>query len=396
MAGRNIVGGVSPYLGGSVSGWMASGYGSEVQGIGETPLWALYLGLCYFLSAGQPFIFNLLSKMPIVAANVSLAYFAFAKRARGWRFYLFNIYLLVTTVTWGKPDNLATLLAVLALVATDSTSSSAILLSISFMIKPLALVILPAFYSPFKAKSSLCKMKFTIETLVLSAGIFLAPFLIFRWPIKTVTDGFTNWFNQSGALSPLSILTMETGKKQLPAGLWWVGYAVIFGTLALIAYAIMRKPQNTLQFALLSSAVFFTMRPWNSEPNILILLTLFILLKRELPSRWLWVIPMMFAVANSAVQQQFYLLVPTIVAQLSAFYAPFEVYRQWLMVILSIVWVMVLWFNVVSYGNRQRLRRAAINALSGFKTGVSLFSSRRFQSCCDKRELFHNYEHQDG
>ena len=55
VAGRNIVEGISPYLGGTLSGWMASGYGPQIQGIGETPLWALYLGLCYFLSAGQPF-----------------------------------------------------------------------------------------------------------------------------------------------------------------------------------------------------------------------------------------------------------------------------------------------------------------------------------------------------
>src|SRR3989304_3676611 len=70
VAGRNIVDGLPPYLGGAISGWMTLGYGSQVQGIGETPLWALYIGLCYSVSSGQPFLFNFLSKIPIVAANM--------------------------------------------------------------------------------------------------------------------------------------------------------------------------------------------------------------------------------------------------------------------------------------------------------------------------------------
>jgi hypothetical protein len=144
-----------------------------------------------------------------------------------------------------------------------------------------------------------------------------------------------------------------TGKEQLPYSLWWAGYLVIFGTLALIAYAIIRKPQNPLLYALLSSAVFFTLRPWNSEPNLLILLTLFILLRGELSSRWLWVIPLVFAVANNAVQQQIYLLMPTIVGELYRLYGSFDIYRLWLMFILSVIWLTVLWLSVASCRNRE-------------------------------------------
>ncbi len=115
VAGRNIVDGISPYLGGTLTGWMALGYGPQVQGIGETPLWALYLGVCYFLSAGQVFLFNFLSKIPIIAANVSLAYLAFSRGLKGWRFFLLNVFLIAITVTWGKPDNIATVLAILSL-----------------------------------------------------------------------------------------------------------------------------------------------------------------------------------------------------------------------------------------------------------------------------------------
>jgi hypothetical protein len=343
---------------------MTLGYGSHVQGIGETPLWAIYLGLCYFLSAGQPFIFNFLSKIPIVAANVALAYFAYSKGIVGWRFFLFNIYLIVTSVTWGKPDNLATFLAVVALVATDSATSSAILLSTSLMIKPLGVAILPAFFLRLRTKPIRWGMKFIVESLVVSAGMFLGPFVVFVWPVETVTSGFSNWFGHAGALSPFNIVAIENGTEQLPSTLW-IGYLVLLGTLVLIAYAMIRKPQNTLCYALLSAAVFFTLRPWNSEQNLVMILVLFILLRGELPSRWLWIIPVMFAVANNAIQEQFYLLMPTLVDELNRLYAPFNIYRLWLKFFLSLVWLAVLWFNVAAL-SRNRREKSRSRIRNGF------------------------------
>lgn len=345
VAGRNIVEGLSPYMGGVLSGWMTLGYGSQVQGIGETPLWPMYLGLCYFLSSGQPVGFNFLSKIPILLANVSLAYFSYLKGAKGWRFFLLNIYLIITSVTWGKPDNLATLLGVLALVAADSATSSALLLSTSLMIKPLAVAILPAFVLRLRSEPIRWRAIFLIETVVVSAGMFLGPFTVLRWPIETVTAGFPTWFGHAGALSLFSLVVIETGTEQLPSTLWWAGYLVFFGMLVMIAYAMIRKTQNTLQYALLSAAVFFTLRSWNSEQNLVIILTLLILLRGELPSRWLWFIPMMFALANNAVLPQVYLLMPSIVDELNHLYAPFDAYLLWLKFFLSLAWMAVLWFN---------------------------------------------------
>jgi len=356
VAGRNIVSGISPYSGGVVSGWMTLAYGPQVQGIGETPLWAMYMGLCYFLSSGQPFLFNFLSKIPIVAANVALAYLAYSKGAKGWRFFLFNIYLIVVSATWGKPDNLASLLAVIALVAVDSATSSAFLLSTSLMIKPLGVAILPVFFSRSKTRPIQWGARFIVEVILFSAGMFLAPFIIYGWPIGEVTYGFPTWFNHAGALSPFNFVSIETGTEQLPSSLWWTGYLVLAGTCILIAYAIIRKPQNTLRYALFSAAVFLTLRTWNSEQNLVIILVLFVLLAGDLPSRWLWAVPLMFAFANNAVQQQFYLLTPKLVDELSALYAPFDIYRLWLRFFLSLVWLIVLWLNVSALYKKESSR----------------------------------------
>ncbi|MEM4288203.1 MAG: hypothetical protein QXV97_05290, partial [Candidatus Caldarchaeum sp.] len=70
VAGRNVVLGRSPYVGGVVEGVLAEGYGSHVQGLGETPLWALYTGLAYSLSSSSLFFFNTLLKIPVIAANI--------------------------------------------------------------------------------------------------------------------------------------------------------------------------------------------------------------------------------------------------------------------------------------------------------------------------------------
>lgn len=355
VAGRNIVDGISPYLGGTLTGWMALGYGPQVQGIGETPLWALYLGLCYLLSANQVFQFNFLSKIPIIAANVLLAYLAFSRGLKGWRFFLLNVFLIAITVTWGKPDNVATVLAILALIETDSASSSALLLSTSLMIKPLALVILPAFFSRLSAKPLRWGARFVIETFVVSAGLFLVPFVVLGWPIATVTNGFSSWFGRVGALSLFNIVALGTGTEQLPSNLWWAGYLAPFGTLVLLVYGLIRRPHDTLRYALLSAAVFFTLRPWNSEQNLVIIFTLFVLHRGDLPSRWLWIVPMCFAVANSALQPQLYLLVPTIVDDLSRFYAPFYTYLLWLMFFISLVWLVVLWLKVAPFTKKKEL-----------------------------------------
>jgi hypothetical protein len=355
VAGRNIVDGSSPYSGGAVTGWMALGYGPQVQGIGETPLWALYLGLCYFLSSGQPFMFNFLCKIPIVAANMALAYFVRSWGARGWRFFLFNAYLILTSVTWGKPDNLATILAIAALIGTESATSSAFLLSTSLMVKPLAVVILPAFFLRLRTETKQWAAKFVIETSSFSTAMFLGSFIIFGWPLETVTTGSVNWLGHAGALSPFNVLAVAYGTEQLPTGFWWAGYLAPFCILVLAVYAIMRAPQSILRYALLSSAIFLTVRPWNSEQNLVILLTLFIFLREELPSMWLWVIPMLFAIANNSIQQQLYLLRPTIIDELNRLYAPVNTLRLWLRFFLSLAWLAVLWLNVASlFGRKTR------------------------------------------
>jgi hypothetical protein len=277
---------------------------------------------------------------------VGLAHLAYARGLTGWRFYLLNIFLIATTVTWGKADNLATYLALLALIVVQSPIGAALLLSTSIMIKPLAVAIAPSFVSLLVTRPGRWGLQFVPAALILSGTFFTMPFIVLGWPLETVIGGLVNWLSPAGALSPFNILEALYGILAIPPSLWWAGYLAPLGMLLLAAYPLLRPPKDPLRFALLSAALFFTLRPWVSEQNLVIVLALFILLRGRLPSRWLWVVPFVFAIANDGVQQQFFLLMPNVVDDLDAFYGAYELVRLWLRFGLSLVWLGVLWFNV--------------------------------------------------
>ncbi|MEM3119716.1 MAG: hypothetical protein QXZ57_02160, partial [Nitrososphaerota archaeon] len=75
-----------------------------MQGIGETPIWALFTGLVYLVSFGDIFLFNIILKIPIIMANIALSYLVM-KRGGDYLFFLYNPYLLLVSSIWGKPDN---------------------------------------------------------------------------------------------------------------------------------------------------------------------------------------------------------------------------------------------------------------------------------------------------
>jgi hypothetical protein len=96
----------------------------------------------------------------------------------------------------------------------------------------------------------------------------------------------------------------------------------------------------------LSASLFFTLRPWTSEQNLIIALTLFILIHGRIPSKWLWAIPFVFAFANNSPQQELFLLWPGIVSALDLLYRPVNTYRLWLKFLLASAWLVALWANV--------------------------------------------------
>lgn len=340
LAGRNVALGLSPYEGGYLEGSLAAGYGPYVQGLGETPLWALYAGLAYMASGGNIFLFNLILKIPIIIANVALSLLAMKNNGDRY-FFLYNPYILLVSTVWGKPDNVAVLLAVIS-IFTLHRFCGPLLGAFSAMIKPLALAMTPSFIVAWWKEK---------EKLFIASGasllMFFTPFILLGWRIETVVYGLPNWFRSAGGISPFNFVEAVYGTSTLPSWLEPISYLSVAFLMVIAILAIKRPPKNTsgvFRLALVSASLFFSLRPWVSEQNLLIILSLFIILCGKLPSRLLWIIPLVFAGLNLSIPQQLYLLYPSIIDGLTTLNHPI---RYWLKFVVSVTWIIVLWTVLV-------------------------------------------------
>ena len=127
--------------------------------VGYPPPWPLVLGLVYrgsYALAHNLLVYNLAIKIPVIAANIGLAYLVGAilenlgaPRAasrKAWTFLLLNPCLLYFGAAWGQIDAIVALfaLAALALLSARRRDGSALVLALAVCFKPTALPLLPA------------------------------------------------------------------------------------------------------------------------------------------------------------------------------------------------------------------------------------------------------------
>ncbi|GBC71119.1 hypothetical protein HRbin02_00898 [Candidatus Calditenuaceae archaeon HR02] len=340
LAGRNVVLGLSPYEGGYLEGLLAIGYGQYVQGLGETPLWALYAGLAYLVSAGNLFLFNLILKIPIITANIALSFLAM-KRGGDHYFFLYNPFTLLVSAVWGKPDNVAVLLAVISITMLHRFCGP-LSGAVSVMIKPLALSMTPSFIVAWWKEKKKMFIAFGASVLM-----FFTPFVLLGWRLGTVIYGFPNWFRSAGGISPFNFVEAVYGTSTMPSWLEPISYVSVVSLMVMVILAIKLLPtgsEGVFRLGLVSASLFFSLRPWVSEQNLLIILSLFIIVCGKLPSRLLWIIPLVFAGLNLSIPQQLYLLYPSIIHGLAALNHPI---RYWLKFVVSVIWIIALWAILV-------------------------------------------------
>ncbi|MCS7137060.1 MAG: hypothetical protein NZ941_01675 [Candidatus Caldarchaeum sp.] len=315
VAARNIVNGLSPYEGGT---YPNPSYPANIQGIGETPLWPLWLSAAYFLSQGDLLLFNALSKLPIVLSLLTLFLLVRKAGAGGGEFYLLNPFVLMTTAAWGKPDVLAAAILLLAMLKADRIGFSAVLLAASLDIKPLALGAVPAFIAYHGLRRGL---KFLALLIFLSLVFFFTPFILFGWNTSTPLGGTVNWLGEAGGLSPLNIFEYFYGWSY--EGINPYGFVVGLPWLLAVALAsgtIIIRRQRTFKelawLALLGSTVFLVLRPRVSEQNLILPFLLIHVLTGKPPSTRLWLSVIAFSVLNFSVPQLLYPVWPTMAVDL--------------------------------------------------------------------------------
>ncbi len=308
--------------------------------IGYPPLWPLLLGLIYRLSFNivpNLFLYNFAIKVPVIASNIGLAYVtknvmkrlgeSERKIRAAWLFLLFNPFILLTTAAWGEFDTLIALLCVasLYLLSKGMVGKSALLLSLSVVLKPISfpLLGLPLLFSPTKNWR-----KILTYILICVVVVLIFWFLLFNllgWMLPSSANQVTSYFTMAGGMTLFNIIEIIQNTTTLPAGLGFLGYIWI-PALLVGYYVVYRNPPKTFN-ELAKAAVgllliFFLTRSWLSEPNIdvVIPLALLALPLRELNFRnftFLWVIPLVFMFLNTSFPQLFFLVSPSIIASLA-------------------------------------------------------------------------------
>jgi hypothetical protein len=349
MATGYLVGtGQNPYIAQDLQAVFHNSGFQGMTSVGYPPPWPLVMGLIYLFSYRlfpNILIYNLALKLPIIAANISLAFLVkrILERLRvtqavsrnAWLFMLFNPFLLLVTVAWGQFDSLVALLSLLALVFLVDGKSflSALLLALAISFKPTALPLLPAvglflWNRPFRRITSY----FSINILFLI--LFCAgPFLIFHWDPSVIFSHWNAQFSVGGGLSFMTFLELVANSYQLPAWLAALGF-LCFPAVALATFLL--KPgadglQNLLKKATLLVLVFFLFRTWVSETNLILVMPMLVILVStgELDARLrvAWILPLLFSLFNTSITQLLFPSLPVLMGHLLHESLPFRIIR---------------------------------------------------------------------
>ncbi|MGD0611733.1 MAG: glycosyltransferase 87 family protein [Anaerolineales bacterium] len=341
-------------------------HNASFQGIttfGYPPPWALVLGLIYLVSyklIPNFLIYNLAIKIPLIAANLGLAYLvqdilikrgAATRVSRGaWIFFLFNPFLLSVSSAWGQFDAIVALLALLALVLLDNgrLKISAFVLALAVCIKPTALpLLLVAFVYLLKRPYRRLVQYFGVA-LACFMLLCVAPFAVLRWDATPILQHWNVFFTVGGGISFMTFLELIQGSYQL-TGAWAVTGMLWVPALAIATLALMRSGIDGFPDLLMKSTalvmVFFLARSWVSEPNIVLILPMVVILTslgelNELALTFMWVLPLIFSVFNTSTIQLLFPSLPGLMGQLLSLSGEFYTARLIARVIVVIPWLM--------------------------------------------------------
>jgi hypothetical protein len=330
--------------------------------IGYPALWPIWLGLAYKFAYGLTqniFLYNFVTKLPLIAAQVALAYLirnilahfqvSPKKSQTAFLFILFNPFIMLTTVAWGEFDTLVILLTIASfyLLSKGKIMECAFCLGFAVALKPIALPLAPLalFYS---APNSSIKKKLMYTAVFLGtlAAFYFGPFLIANWRIPLAPNQLSDQLQMAGGLTLFSATEILQTQAILPKTFGFMGY---FWIPALIIgyFAIYRdRPidfKGLIKKAIFVMLLFFLSRTWVSEPNINLLLPMMLLAAsfEEVKFRDFhlsWVIPLVFMFPNYAFPQLFFLVDPSIMTSLQLFNVQLGTVRLLTRFLVAIIW----------------------------------------------------------
>lgn len=367
MATGYLVGtGQNPYISQDLSALFHNLSFQNLTTIGYPPPWALMLGLIYRVTYSiiPNFLFyNLAIKLPVIAANIGLAYTVAGVLRRlgsdtlvvhkAWKFMLFNPFLLYATVAWGQFDSIVALLALSALILLDSgkIKVSAILLALAISFKPTALplILVPYFYLQNKS----IRQVFSYYGFLFFGGLLfcVVPFIIFNWDPSPIFQNWNAHFTVGGGMAFMAYLELITDSYQLGGSWWFLGLLwvpALGATAYLLRHGIIGF-KDLLKKSTALILVFFLTRAWLSEPNIVLVLPFILILTSigefdRLTLTAIWILPFIFSFFNTATAQLFFPSMPAVMDKLLKLAEDHRTLRLIAKLVIVIPWQITGWF----------------------------------------------------
>lgn len=369
MATGYLVGtGQNPYIAQDLSAVFQNLTFLNITTVGYPPPWPLLLGLIYrvvYATIPNFLIYNLALKIPIIAANICLAYLvadvirkinpnSMAAR-KAWIFMLLNPFLLYATSAWGQFDSIVALLALSSLVLFDSgkLKASAILLALAISFKPIALplVLIPLLY--LKLNSIRQTLNY-YGILIISGVLFcIVPFIVFGWDPSPILQNWNAHIVVGGGMSFLVFLELTRNSYQLTRA--WSFLGIIWIPALVIASINIGRGKPGFKILLLKSTalvmIFFLTRAWLSEPNIILVLPFIVILTSvdeldRFALAAIWILPLIFSIFNTAAAQLFFPSMPALMEKLVTLAEEFRNFRLVMKIIIVIPWQIVGWWVV--------------------------------------------------
>ena len=360
--------GQNPYVAQDLS---AVFHNSTFQGIttlGYPPPWSLVLGLIYLCTyklIPNFLLYNLASKLPIVAANICLAYlvvYVLKKLGvqetithRAWVFLLFNPFLLLTSSAWGQFDPIMAVLVLLSLflLSEGQLTGPAIMLALAISLKPTSIPLVPVIFIYLAGRSLKSSLRYFLVFSLAMVLFCVVPFFIFRWDPSPILQHWNNQFTVGGGLSFMTFLEYVKGTYLLPGQLWFLGWLWLpaLGIASLAMLPGIKNFKDLLKKSLALVMVFYLSRSWLSETNLNLILPIVLILtcmgefdRRTLTAFWL--IPLVFSFFNTSIAQLFF---PSMSGWMNSFLKIFVEYstiRYAMRTLTVLVWLVAGWWIV--------------------------------------------------
>ena len=333
--------------------------------LGYPPPWSLVLGLIYICTyklVPNFLLYNLATKLPIVAANICLAYLVvhILKKLdvgetvshKAWVFILFNPFLLLTSSAWGQFDPIMALLVLLALLwlSEGKLAVPAILLALAISLKPTPIALVAVTFV-YLVRRSIKSTIIYFAVFALAMILFcVAPFFIFKWDPTPILQHWNNQFTVGGALSFMTFLEYVKGTYLLPAQFWFLGWLWVpaLGIASLVMLPGIKDFKDLLKKSVALILVFFLCRSWLSETNLNLILPIVLILTctgdfsyRTLTS--FWVIPLLFSFFNTSIAQLLFPSMSGWMDSILAIFVKFSALRYAIRTLIVIAWMVLGW-----------------------------------------------------